>query len=353
MSFYFLNDFPVNFTTFVMAFRRSSVRMPYLYSMLGYFTRGSGASMEIFDPMIKKGKTGNRISTSGLTKKYGLLWKSQTVTRSSTNLNVLTITSDANIHIGGLVELGGVIYRIEGKTSETEITISGHPKEEYTAALFAVANVVDNEIQESSDGTRRTTDYGFGYNTPSNDDGDLMVESIINDNTDWTWNASVYSKNIADGEVKIHYVAFDKAGNWSQAGGSAEATLVSVYDPPVVDATVCNNAPRIANLYIGTDLNGNNAIDGTFNGATSDARGEWSVPYKASSLTWNQDTNSGTAVTDVTLGTETNAYLTAKGMTVLKPEILGGNGKIYYSYKIYNATEGAKENGTAFASIGL
>lgn len=312
-----------------------------------YFTRGSGDSMEIFDPMIKKGETGNRISTSGLTKKYGLYWKSQTVGRDANDLNVLTISADANIHVGGLAEIDGAVYRIMS-IDGSKVTINGQPRKEVTAALFAVANVVDNTIQESSYGERRVTDYGFGYDSPSNDDGDLMVEAVVNDNTDWTWSANIYSKNIADGAVNIHYVAFDKAGNWAQAGGvNSEGTTVS--NPPVVAATVANNRPRVANLYVGTDLNGNNAIDGSYNGATESARGEWSVPYKASSLTWNQDTNNGTAVTDAVLGTATNAYLTAKGMTVIKPEILGGNGNIFYAYKFTSSdgTELAKGNNAA------
>ena len=316
-----------------------------------YFTRGSGDSMEIFDPMIKKGATGNRIriSTSGLTNRYGLYWKFQAVGRDENDLNVLTISADPNIHVGGLAEIDGAVYRIMS-IDGSKVTINGQPRKEVTAALFAVANVVDNTIQESSYGERRVTDYGFGYDSPSNDDDDLMVEAVVNDNTDWTWSANIYSKNIADGAVNIHYVAFDKAGNWAQAGGkNSEETTVS--DPPVVAATVANNRPRVANLYVGTDLNGNNAIDGSYNGATESARGEWSVPYKASTLTWNQDTNNGTAVTDAILGTATNAYLTAKGMTVIKPEILGGNGNIFYAYKFTNAagTELAKgNNATAF-----
>ena len=314
-----------------------------------YFTRGSGDSMEIFDPMIKKGATGNRIriSTSGLTKKDGLYWKSQAVGRDENDLNVLTISADPNIHVGGLAKIDGAVYRIMS-IDGSKVTINGQPRKEVTVALFAVANVVDNTIQESSYGERRVTDYGFGYDSPSNDDGDLMVEAVVNDNTDWTWSANIYSKNIADGAVNIHYVAFDKAGNWAQAGGkNSEETTVS--DPPVVAATVANNRPRVANLYVGTDLNGNNAIDGSYNGATESARGEWSVPYKASSLTWNQDTNNGTAVTDAILGTATNAYLTAKGMTVIKPEILGGNGNIFYAYKFTSSagTELAKGNNAA------
>ena len=314
-----------------------------------YFTRGSGDSMEIFDPMIKKGATGNRIriSTSGLTNRYGLYWKFQAVGRDENDLNVLTISADPNIHVGGLAEIDGAVYRIMS-IDGSKVTINGQPRKEVTAALFAVANVVDNTIQESSYGERRVTDYGFGYDSPSNDDGDLMVEAVVNDNTDWTWSANIYSKNIADGAVNIHYVAFDKAGNWAQAGGeNSEGTTVS--DPPVVAATVANNRPRVANLYVGTDLNGNNAIDGSYNGATESARGEWSVPYKASSLTWNQDTNNGTAVTDAILGTATNAYLTAKGMTVIKPEILGGNGNIFYAYKFTSSdgTELAKGNNAA------
>ncbi len=315
-----------------------------------YFTRGTGINEEIFDPMIKKGATGNRISTSGLTNKYGLYWKQQiNVGRDADNLNILTITADPNIHTGGLAEIDGAVYRIMS-IDGSKVTINGQPRKEVTVALFAVANVVDNTIQESSYGDRRVTDYGFGYDSPSNDDDDLMVESVVNDNTDWTWSANIYSKNIADGAVNIHYVAFDKAGNWAQAGGvNSERTTVS--DPPVVAATVANNRPRVANLYVGTDLNGNNAIDGSYNGATAGERDEWSAPYKASSLTWNQDTNKGTAVTDAVLGTATNAYLTAKGMTVIKPEILGGNGEIRYAYNISKRDGTTADGKTKYTTI--
>ena len=334
-----------------------------------YFTRGD----YIFDPMIKKGAVekdnsdnpiaGNKfsITKAGLTQKYGLWWKSVAV--SDYSKNVITLSaSHANIHKGGLVEFDGVIYRINDLTEDgTKIGITGGPESSAkTTALFAIANVVDNETQESSDESvprEKTKDYGFGYGTPSNDDGDLMVETLVNDNTDWTWNANIYSKNISDGPIQIHYVAFDKAGNWAQAGGPEEKT--ADYDPPIVTGTVSNNAPRIANLYVGTDLNGNNEIDGEFNGDTAAKRNEWAKPYQATSLTWNQDYNDGTALTSVTLDAKEKdedppkAYLTAKGMTVVKPEILGGNGNIYYGYKISNSagTKLAEGNNTSAAFI--
>lgn len=320
-----------------------------------YFKRGN----EIFDPMIKKGADGNRIPTADLGEpKYGLYWKSATVGRDKNNLNALTLSAaDKNIHKGGLVEIRGVIYRIDDlSTDEKTITLDGQPKVEQDAdgnaksdtALFAIANVVDSEIGETpnDEDPRKTADYGFGYNEPSPDDGDLMVESIIQDNTDYRWNASIYSKNIADGPVTIHYVAFDKAGNWAQAGGSGESTDKTVYDPPVVSAIVSNNAPRIANVYVGTDLNGDNKVGTDASGAYETTSGEWSVPYNAPSLTWNQDTPPDPEAEGAFAGTEavlkgegtnqslTQAYLTAKGMTVVRPEILGGNGKLYYSYKI-------------------
>ena len=94
--------------------------------------------------------------------------------------------------------------------------------------------------------------------------------------------------------------------------------------------------PRLANLYVGTDLDGNNAVDGTYNGATDEERVEWTARYSPTSLEWNQDTNSGTAVTEAVLGSASNACITAKGMTKVRPEILGGNGNIYLAYKITN-----------------
>lgn len=301
-----------------------------------YFTRGTtDANRVVFDPMISKktsgaASSGNRVKTSGLTFEDGLYWKKQTVTRDANSLDSITITADPNIHVGGLVKLGGVIYRISGKTSDTAIQIDGQPEAGYTDALFAIANVVDNTIQESSSGARSTAEgYGFGYNEPSNDDGDLMIESVVNSGTDWKWNANIYSKNIADGPVQIHYVAFDKAGNYSVAGATGQ--------PPVVEGTVSNNRPRIANLYVGTDLDGNNAVDGDPTASSSDERKEWTVRAHTSSLTWNEDYNSGTATTEIALGTATKAAITAKGMTKIRPEILGGNGNLYYGYKITNA----------------
>ncbi len=310
-----------------------------------YFTRGSGASMEIFDPMISKGAAGNRRFTTGLTFEDGLYWKSQSVGRDKDNLNALTISADPNIHVGGLVKLRGTIYRITSKDSETKVTIDGQPEVELDndqpkndAALFAIANVVDNEINEGASGVRRTTaGYGYGYNDPTNDDGDLMIETLTQNGTSWLWNASIYSKNIADGKVNIHYVAYDKAGNYSCAGDAAEPG----YTPPaLVDATVCNNRPRIARINLGTDLNGDNSVD------FGDASIEKAKPYPESGelLTWNQDYNYGGAVTEAVLGSASNAHLTAKGMTVIKPELLGGNGNIYYAYKI------SKKDGTPITS---
>ncbi len=305
-----------------------------------YFTRGSGASMEIFDPMISKGAAGNRRSTTGLTFEDGLYWKAAAVTRSDANLNMLTLSAkDDNVHTGGLAKLGGSIYRIKNVSDDgLSVEIEGQPESSYTAALFAIANVVDNEINEGASGVRRTAaGYGYGYNDPTNDDGDLMIETLTQNGTSWLWNASIYSKNIADGKVNIHYVAYDKAGNYSCAGDAAE----SGYTPPaLVDATVCNNRPRIARINLGTDLNGDNSVD------FGDASIEKAKPYPESGelLTWNQDYNNGGAVTEAVLGSASNAHLTAKGMTVIKPEILGGNGNIYYAYKI------SKKNGTTITS---
>lgn len=318
-----------------------------------YFTRGS----DIFDPMFSKKATGNRFPTTGLKKEDGLYWKQVTVARDADNLNALTISGsvDTFIHVGGLVKLGGSIYRIEEAVGAS-ITIDGQPAYSTATenALFAVANVVDNLKLEKAAGSRSAAaGYGYGYYpAPTNDDGDKMIESITKSLTEaetWTWTASIYSKNIPDGDVQIHYVAFDKAGNYAQAGGSGESTDKTVFDPPVVAAKVCNNIPRLANFYVGTDLNADNVVgDPAHPDVYESLTGEWAAPLAAEDLTWNQDYNSGTAKTSVELGSATDAYLTAKGKTVVRPEILGGNGKLYYAYKI----TGKDGSGTAFTISG-
>lgn len=296
-----------------------------------YFTRDiKNQETQIFDVMIKNGTdNGNHrsyASGSGLTKEDKLYWQSATVKVTNTDLTITNATYDfTNIHVGGLAKVNGVIYRIQAvNESSKKISISGAPGDttgsETTAALFAIANVVDNPTRES-EGTEAaaTSGYGYGYYKDGGKDGDLMVESLIStDNINFNWEANINTKNMSDGPVTLHYVVFDKAGN-----ASAEQTI---------ECTVKNNAPRLAGVTLGTDTNGNGVVDDT------ETYSEYVTEY-AGMYNQGYSNNGKTKMTSLTVPTGSTkenpvSVFKIKGKTIIKPEIVGGNGALSYSYKV-------------------
>ncbi|MBO4547297.1 MAG: hypothetical protein J5700_06940, partial [Treponema sp.] len=310
-----------------------------------YFMRA--ASNKVFDPMYSKGYAGNYTeipatiaSTSAIQSMEGLYWKKQTVTAAIENgATNLTITADPNIHTGGLVKILGVNYRIKSASGTTVALDSDIGVTGSVTAYFALGNVVDNAIKEKEpDAANKKTDagYGCGYGSGSpahdNDDGDLMVESAVTTGTQTIWEALINSKNIPDGPIDICYTVYDAAGNY--ATGSVTNAANSAF--------VSNNAPRIANVTVGTDYTGNDTID----------EGESKKWFATSKASWEN------ALKEITIQGEQDGdpCLTAKGKTIIRPEILGGNGALYYYYsypKAANATEYASGyNTTVFMKGG-
>lgn len=293
-----------------------------------YFTRDINTQPEkIFDPMIRIGKAGNVLSYKdgdGLTLDSGLYWK--TVSGTSVSGSAVTVPVDTNlknVHIGGLAKINGVIYRIEGVDSNV-VSLSGDPGTA-SSIMFAIANVVDNPTRES-EGNQKEYDinnnYGWGYTKGDglDDDGDRMIESLIQEGTKYTWEASINSKNISDGPITLNYVVFDMAGN---------ATVVQTKT-----GVIKNNAPRIAGVKFGTDENGNNEVEGDEFITT------YHELYKES-----KGYNGGSKITSLSLPTNSTATapvsaLKIKGKTVIIPEIIGGNGEIKYTYSVAKRNNG-------------
>ena len=283
-----------------------------------YFTRDiSGQATQIFDPMIRTGKTGNSQNYSSLTRELGLYWQAATVDVDHGTITVPAGTSLVNIHKGGLVKVNGVIYTITG-TNETSRTVSFEGDAGVTnnvTALLAIANVVDNPTREGEGDSdhKITTDYGYGYySNGSFDDGDLMVESLVQEGTKYTWEASINSKNISDGPVTLHYVVFDKAGN--------------VSEPKEQNFFIKNNAPRLAGLVLGTDDNGNGSVDDD----------EFVTSYSG---IYEKGYNGNNKISTLTVPTASTtaapqSVFKIKGKTVINPEIVGGNGSVSYTYSV-------------------
>lgn len=284
-----------------------------------YFKRGN----KVFDPMISKKKAGaanpdNWVDVSGMTVTDGLYWAQKTVEREAANLNVIKLSSgdaSAHIHAGRLVKIGGAYYRITGVAdgSGTDagkklITLDGQVEESFTTAYFAYGESVDNNKKETGNGHTSLVDgYGYGYPTGiANDDGDLMEEWANIQGTTCNLSAKINSRNIPDGSVEIYYSVFDKAGN--------------VTTGSVTGAYVSNNAPRLANVIVASDHN--------YNGVYTDA-GESRAKFTDN----EKPSDWASAYKTLDLGSENHPWISAKGATRVKPEILGGNGALTWTCK--------------------
>lgn len=303
---------------------------------------GTGGKHVVFDVMRPKtttnGVTANtsEVEWSDLatftteSDAKGLKWKNISATRSSTDLGKLTIDSeDKNIHVGGICMIRGSIYFIASvekntTTNKWEIGINGQP--EYTTesedVYFAIANIVNNNVESADGNNKSAVDGMYGYySSISNDDGDHMLESVKEQGTAWTWQANINSQNMGDGDVKLHYVAFDKAGNFKEG---------------IEECKVANNAPRLASVTVWSDFNDNDDRD----------EGEYETMYyqgkerKLSSgyvqrATALNPTDKVFVVSGNNKDFNDNgsAFMTVKDKTRFIPEIIGGNGDLYYSYK--------------------
>ena len=302
--------------------------------VLFYFKRGNTT---VYDSYMAKGNPNNALAVTDpdLTKDSDIYWKSNTITEVSAN--VITVSADTNIHTGGLAKVGGVIYTITD-VNGTSVTLDGNPASSVagTTALFAVGHVVDHEGTES-EGTSKISatesapaPYGLGYygNSPD-DDGDFMLEKVSRGATRTLWYGLINSRNIPDGSIEIHYVAFDKAGNMAHG--------------EVTDAFVKNNGPRLAGLRVWTDYNGDGTeqddeskvsyynekqrkIGNSYEGRATDVTEKLVVSGNGSDWT---ETGDKAATSFMRITDETRFY----------PEIVGGNGHLYYSYRIGTGTD--------------
>ena len=306
-----------------------------------YFTRGN-VVYDVMRPKADSKSSVDKSDTTTFTTENGLIWKKQTVTRNRDNHSIITITADNNIHTGGLCKIGGTIYMIKS-VNGTSIELDGQPEMPSSGdsqdALFAIANVVNNNIESGSGNKSESDDYYGYFSSISNDDGDHMVESVQKSGTTWNWEANINSRNIPDGTVTLHIVAFDAAGN-------STATIKNLQ--------VANNAPRLASLTVWTDYNGNGKQDEDeyatkyYNkktvliGGTSQIKSQDLTSYLLISGNGSDESAGG------------SAFMTVKTETKLIPELVGGNGDLYYTYKTKaNKTSGwssVNKNSDKFAT---
>lgn len=210
-----------------------------------YFVRkGNGTTTfdRIYNPMVEKGQPYNHTTLTTFTMSDGLpLYGLTGVNRTGEdNLQHNSIINNQNIRKGGLVRIAGVDRVISNVNYTTGLVeFSPGVSTTHSDVSFVIGQVVNNTTIETGNWT------GDTLTSITNDDGDGMIESVERSGGTYHWTASINSKNIPDGPIELHYVAFDKAGN--SVNGSVE-TFVS------------NNRPKLAKVYLGTDLDGNGSF---------------------------------------------------------------------------------------------
>lgn len=243
---------------------------------------------------------------------------------------------DSHIRIGGLVKIDGT-FRVISDVNGGDVTFTPAATAASTGSTvyFPIAQVIDN-TNTASDKTTNPFTFGEGK-----DDGDKMIESFTRNGTVWTWDASINSMNLPDGPATLVVLAFDNAGN---------------VNGKHFNVMVANNSPRIAKVFLATDLN----KDGSFSENEFEA-------YNIGAKTGNSST--GTAAYELTtagFGTwkkdaagkwneedsARKAFTIKNGLAVL-PEIVGGNGTVklvYNNNDTATTMAGTTGSGTALRS---
>ena len=314
-----------------------------------YFTRERTVSgvkgLYILDSMLDSGtegtsnfiKLGSLDSNGTITyesnieKREGLYWRKVNGTLENTNELTIADTSiitNYTIRKGGICMVDNVIYRISDIIG-TKITLEGSLSDFTTQkpVYFAYAQIIDNHSQENG----KTVIY-TDNDVITNGDDDCMIEGVQFSNGEYSWNVSVDSSNMLDGNVTMSFVAFDAAGN------SIEKSIKQ---------KISNNAPRIAGVSVGTDTNLNGIVDdGEI--ITSYSSIFTNVVNVRDGNTYNGRNDEGEIITSY----EIPLTLNVKGALKVIPMIVGGNTALGWQY-IYKNKSNVMASTTTVAYDGV
>lgn len=296
------------FSKLLFAFYRGSSTVKVIDSQV------SGQTVTVDSTITTKEVAGQNIYG----KTYSITWAADSSTQFS-----YTGSADSFVRKGGTVMIGDVWYIISA-VSGTNITIAESASTDVTTAFFPYMQVVDNTSAET---LQTWTESGHTFKN-SRDDGDGMPESVSKSGNTWTWDATLHGNYMADGPVTFVVLAMDNAGNISAATrtGSIE-----------------NNPPRLAKVYLGTDLNNNNKFeDSEFE--LYDIHGVTSMYQDAYDLTTaGYSTVSGSGKS-VVVSASTRPAFKITNKLALYAELVGGNGE---KLLVFNReAEDAESSGT-------
>lgn len=216
-----------------------------------------------------------------------------------------SIAGNTHIRVGGLIKIDGVFRKITKITSTyVEFDEATDGKDENVTAEFVYAHVVDNRNNEGAKVDASSMD-GFTF---TKDDGDNLSEKMESNTSGGSWSASVRSTNIPDGPVTLVVMTFDKAGN---------------VDCREITASVGNNAPRIAKVFLGTDINGDSKYQ-----SNEFVEYNWSIDNRGDLYKDGYTDAKALKTADYVGGSKSEgngrSFIIKNGLAVV-PEVVGGN----------------------------
>lgn len=225
-------------------------------------------------------------------ERVNLYGKRHTGTQSTKSDFTVSGVLDKHIRAGGLVKIGGV-YRTIASIDSDRKKVTFTPETADTSAVtafFVYGQTANNDSKrESFNGSFSQNPYNI-----KNDDGDGILESI--NKTTGVWSATLRSGNLPDGNATLYVLAWDKAANVAMKK---------------VDVFVSNNAPRIAKVYLGTDIDDNKEFE-----ASEFEEYSWYSTDGFAEKFYLKTEGSG------------RKPFAIKGSLAVVPEIIGGNGTI-------------------------
>ena len=342
-----------------------------------FMRRKSSDEGLIYDPLQKRAAP---LSTNNLSYEDGLYWMEGTVSCEDSGAILLgeeLLNKAAYIHTGSYIKLGGVMYKITSSNS-TSVTIAESHENSYTRAKIALAQFVDNRKSEYEASSEKDSETGY-YTSIKNDDSDGMVEELGGTNTVSSWQGSIVSRNIPDGPIEIHYTAYDESMNYAlgivgnkkidtyKDYETAEAIEFKNLGSVIQDgqyasyvytfnesspAYISNNGPRLTAVTVAIDYSGTNDLDHAKRYTSYYQRGKVLIDGEAvdKNIAVTKDLLVANEIKAGDVVTGYKGFVTLKGTTWIIPEMVGGNGKLWYDYKIYNSNNNGMKTGTPVAA---
>lgn len=246
---------------------------------------------------------------------HGLPVLRKTATPTAVNkITVSGIKDIINVRKSGLVYINGGYRTIKGITkgiTDDDVVVELDANVVDTSAASITVDFVYAMTVNNKGETLDTTPSKL--NEIKGDDDDGFQEHYTTSGPYTTWEATFDSSKIPDGDVEIHVVVFDRAGNMVHGQ---------------VNTRISNNPPRIARVTLATEFNGVEGyqdVEKQTYYALNETAEQKAAVAKAGVKIWNLDTT--IASTDKPEG---ELWTMKNGLSII-PEIVGGNGtKFYY-----------------------